>query len=129
MSGEEAAVVIYGAGGHGKVVLDALERSGRQVVGFADDDATRVGTQFCGYPVALLGSNAFGGAVEIVVAIGDGELRAVSTAKVMESGFGLAIAIQATSESATGHSWAWGPPSSPVSKSVPARPWVQDPSW
>jgi UDP-perosamine 4-acetyltransferase len=93
MSGEEAAVVIYGAGGHGKVVLDALERSGRQVVGFADDDATRVGTQFCGYPVALLGSNAFGGAVEIVVAIGDGELRAVSTAKVMESGFGLAIAI------------------------------------
>lgn len=93
MGGAEASVVIYGAGGHGKVVLDVLERGGRRVVGFADDDAGRVGSRFCGYPVSPLSRDELGDDVEVVVAIGDAELRAAATARVSELGFRLATAV------------------------------------
>ncbi len=85
--------MIYGAGGHGKVVLDALEQGGFRVAGFADDDAERRGNPFCGYPVTVLDSAKFGEDVEVVVAIGDGELRAELTAKILASGYRLATVI------------------------------------
>lgn len=87
-------MLIYGAGGHGKVVLDALERSGRQVAGFLDDDAARGAADFCGYAVVTGLENAeFGAQVEVVVAIGDGELRSQVTDRVIEGGYTLATAI------------------------------------
>ncbi|MEA3493470.1 MAG: acetyltransferase [Candidatus Margulisiibacteriota bacterium] len=36
-------IYIYGSGGHGKVVLDILLESGREVAGFLDDNAERKG--------------------------------------------------------------------------------------
>jgi sugar O-acyltransferase (sialic acid O-acetyltransferase NeuD family) len=45
-------VLIVGAGGHGKVVLDALLAEGQgQVVGFIDDDKQKLGQDVLGFPV------------------------------------------------------------------------------
>lgn len=45
-------LVIWGAGGHAKVVLDTARASDRfRSVSFLDDDRTRAGSTFCGYPV------------------------------------------------------------------------------
>lgn len=88
------AVLIYGAGGHGKVVLDALERSGRTVAGFIDDDAARDGTEYCGYPVAsATARQRLGDEIEVVVALGDAARRGEVVARVLEWGLPLATAI------------------------------------
>jgi sugar O-acyltransferase (sialic acid O-acetyltransferase NeuD family) len=92
--GEAKPIVIYGAGGHGKVVLDALERGGRRVVGFVDDDSSRAGGEHCGLPVfASLGTARVGDGVDMIVAIGDPVQRERTTARVLENGWALAVAV------------------------------------
>jgi UDP-perosamine 4-acetyltransferase len=88
-------VVIYGAGGHGKVVADVLERDPAiEVIGWLDDDPRRVGAAFFGHPV-------LGGLAEVprllargvghaVVAIGDNPSRE-RLARVL-AGHGMAFA-------------------------------------
>jgi len=49
-------LILFGAGGHAKVVLDALLRSGRDVVGLIDDDPAATGRLVLGLPV--LGTRA-----------------------------------------------------------------------
>lgn len=44
-------VIIVGAGGHGRVVADALQAAGRSVLGFTDNDPSAWGTTPCGAPV------------------------------------------------------------------------------
>lgn len=45
-------IVIFGAGGHAKVVIDAIEMEGRYEIAFlADADIALVGTTLQGYPV------------------------------------------------------------------------------
>lgn len=46
-----SAVIIVGAGGHGRVVADALHCAGIPVLGFTDPDATLHGTLVEGFPV------------------------------------------------------------------------------
>ena len=47
-----AKVVVYGAGGHGKVILDILERDDSvQIEGLVDDDASKADGKFFGYPI------------------------------------------------------------------------------
>jgi acetyltransferase EpsM len=88
------AVVIYGAGGHGKVVLDVLERSGYEIVGFVDDDRARAGTAHCGYPIFADPREAGSGrALEMIVAIGDPNLREQVTERALALGFPLATAV------------------------------------
>lgn len=43
-------VIIIGAGGHGKVLADAIMQSGDRVLGFLDDDVS-LPSQVCGIPV------------------------------------------------------------------------------
>ena len=93
MSGAARAVLIYGAGGHGKVVLDALECSGRRVVGFVDDDASRAGGEHCGYRIFAWPAAEAGEDVEFIVAIGDGEKRRQVTERVLGLRRQLATAI------------------------------------
>jgi sugar O-acyltransferase (sialic acid O-acetyltransferase NeuD family) len=71
---------VYGAGGHGKVVLDILERDDRvQIEGLVDDDPTRAGGELFGY--RILGSGEalrrirMSGVTGAIVAIGDNETR------------------------------------------------------
>lgn len=90
-------VLIYGAGGHGKVVLDALERSGRAVAGFVDDAAERASGEYCGYrvyPGAELPDVV--GDREVVVAIGDASRRASLTARLDSWGVAAATVIHPT---------------------------------
>jgi len=73
-----AAMVIVGAGGHGRVVADVCRSAGRLVAGFLDPAAER-GTRIDGFPV--LGSDerladpTFVASHEFCVAVGDPELR------------------------------------------------------
>jgi sugar O-acyltransferase (sialic acid O-acetyltransferase NeuD family) len=91
---ETRPVVIYGAGGHGKVVLDALERSGRQIACFVDDDPGRAGGEHCGHSVFLApGEWDEVRRVEFVVAIGNAVDRQRASARVEELGLELATVI------------------------------------
>jgi sugar O-acyltransferase (sialic acid O-acetyltransferase NeuD family) len=91
---EPGPVVIYGAGGHGKVVLDALERAGRHIAGFVDDDPGRAGGEHCGHSVvAAPGEWGAGRRVEFVVAIGDAADRQRASYRVEQLGYDLATVV------------------------------------
>lgn len=45
------AIIVIGAGGHGRVVADALLRAGEPVAGFVDSDAAKHGRSIAGLPV------------------------------------------------------------------------------
>lgn len=67
-------IVVYGAGGHGKVVLDAILRLGQQPRLF-DDDRTKYGEWLLGIPVespSLLSEDDF---CRVHVAIGSNSIR------------------------------------------------------
>jgi len=94
-------VVIIGAGGHGRVVLDIL-RLGRQfnVVAFLDADAARTNTVVGGVTVLggvnllprLRKQNVKGA----IVAIGDNRVRRSYAQQVTQAGFDLISAIHAS---------------------------------
>jgi UDP-N-acetylbacillosamine N-acetyltransferase len=91
-------LIIIGAGGHGKVVLDILQASGKhRVVGFLDADATLAGTEVNGVPVLgpinqvsrLRQQKIKGG----IIAIGDNRVRVSYAALLVEHGVELISAI------------------------------------
>ncbi len=47
----EKAVIIIGAGGHARVLLDTLLLTDTKVIGFLDNDISLTGERFCGIPV------------------------------------------------------------------------------
>ena len=74
MSKEKDKVFIFGAGGHGKVILDILLESGIEVTGFLDDDKNKIGQDILGFKV--LGNLSYvdkGG--KIALGIGDNRIR------------------------------------------------------
>lgn len=91
-------VLIVGAGGHGKVVLDILRESGKHTpVGFIDADATLAGTSIGGLSVfgpanqlPKLRAKKIGGAI---IAIGDNHARLSYAKMLAEQGFDLVSAI------------------------------------
>ncbi len=91
-------VVIIGAGGHGKVVLDILRAAGQfQPVGFVDADIRLAGTKVGGVPV-LGPSNVLPKlrqqrVAHAIVAIGDNRTRQRYLAAIEAEGFELVSAI------------------------------------
>src|SRR5689334_10642189 len=81
-------LLIWGAGGHGKVVLDVARSTGRfEGTFFIDDDAGREGTSFCGCKVlARLDALERFPKGAFVVAIGDNQMRARRFLHAVESG-------------------------------------------
>lgn len=75
MAGKKVA--IFGAGGHGKVILDILWESGAEVAGFLDDDPRKAGAVVCGHKV--LGGFAYlegkTGSLSLALGIGDNKIR------------------------------------------------------
>lgn len=73
------AVVLYGAGGHGRVVLDAAQRAGLSVALVLDDDKTREGNSWMNLPVhhaeTWLNRLSHPDSQRIVIAIGDNRIR------------------------------------------------------
>jgi len=90
-------LVIFGAGGHAKVVIDAVMRQGRFDVAFlADSDAARVGSVILGYPVReeAEGFAALAAGVKYgIIAIGDNATRRRIAEMVRRNGLTLAKVI------------------------------------
>jgi sugar O-acyltransferase (sialic acid O-acetyltransferase NeuD family) len=97
---EAQGVLIYGAGGHGLVVLDAaLRQPGLRVVGIVDDDLARRGERILGVEVlgdgSILSESRFR-SCRVVVAIGDPEARAAVAARVEAVGLGFVAIVHPT---------------------------------
>ena len=91
-------LIVFGASGHAKVVIDIVERQGEfEIVGLLDDDLNRRGERFFGYPV--LGTRAELPALlsaqlrHAIVAIGDNGGRAAVAAIMAQQGWRFATAI------------------------------------
>lgn len=84
--------VIFGAGGHGKVILDILKRNNIEIIGFLDDDKSKVNTEFQNYPI--LGGVQYCGSEESIlgdkfqgiVALGDNKNREKVLTKLLKFG-------------------------------------------
>jgi sugar O-acyltransferase (sialic acid O-acetyltransferase NeuD family) len=85
------ALVVYGAGGHGKVVADVARTAGYEVVAFLDDDPVRIGPAVMGLPVwrwsALLGDDASRDRYVVALGIGDNGARQSIHQRVRQEGF------------------------------------------
>lgn len=90
-------IFVFGASGHSKVVIDAIEKQGLYQIGFlVDDNPALMETHFYGYPV-------IGGKQELraarnqirsgIVAIGDNRARNFVASWLTENGFELVSAI------------------------------------
>ena len=97
-------VVLYGAGGHGKVVADMVEKQGKfSIAGFIDDRKT--GNAF-GYPILGTGADLarlFGrGIRRAIVSIGDGKTRKEKHRLVLKAGLELAAIVHPSAQTARG---------------------------
>jgi sugar O-acyltransferase (sialic acid O-acetyltransferase NeuD family) len=91
-------LVIYGSGGHGKVVADAAGAAGWDVRGFADDNPAKAGAAVLNVPVLAIGFAAgvaycrrHGAAV--VVALGDNRARRRVFSALVDAGITPATII------------------------------------
>ncbi len=65
-------LILFGAGGHCKVVIDAIERCNeREIRGILDDDERRWGTEHYEYPIIGGRNSTLPPDCEVVIAIGD----------------------------------------------------------
>lgn len=92
-------VLIYGASGYGKVILDILEKTPDvEVAGFFDTDEAKDGRKFCGYLVRHASEEALkqareGGVEYATISIGDGDERAKIASRLSEKGFKFFTAV------------------------------------
>jgi len=86
------AVVVVGAGGHGKVVCDVLRSMGEDVAGFCDDGKAR-GDLVLGLPV--LGDTAWleGAPARVALGIGDNLRRKLIAERLETAGCTLVTAV------------------------------------
>lgn len=88
------ALVIVGAGGHGKVVLDAARAGGWQVAGFLDS-VNPAGTRILDAPVlgneASLTDRDLLARHAVIVAIGDQDARRRLSVRILQAGGTLAV--------------------------------------
>jgi len=89
-------VFCYGASGHGKVVADIIAFSGMDLLGFVDDDGTKVGTRIGGIPVigtAAALPDLMAHRAAAIVTIGSNQVRMAKAKELERFGFKLATAI------------------------------------
>ncbi|MEA3345407.1 MAG: acetyltransferase [Chloroflexota bacterium] len=107
MADTRAKIVVYGAGGHAKVVLDILEREGRyRIAGLIDDDPCREGEEFFGHRILGSGESLEGlrraGVGGAIVAIGDNETRCQLALEVEAIGLQLITAVHPAAQISRG---------------------------
>lgn len=71
---EAKSVIIIGAGGHGKVIADIIQKSGDRIVGFLDDNPC-IGANFIGFPMLGTVDDYKKFDNEFVIAIGNATIR------------------------------------------------------
>lgn len=87
-------VIIFGAGGHGRVVLDILIESKANVLGFIDDDKAKIGQKIRGFSV--LGDFSYlekKNSVILALGIGNNVIREKIFKKAKNIGISLISAI------------------------------------
>lgn len=93
-------LLVYGAGGHGKVVADVGRSAGFDVVGFIDDDPERQRSGVWGLPVTswarLLAERASVAGTWIALGIGDNEAREHCHGRLLAAGFEVATLLHAS---------------------------------
>jgi sugar O-acyltransferase (sialic acid O-acetyltransferase NeuD family) len=99
-------LLVYGAGGHAKVVIDIIERAGQyDIAGLLDDDQALHGQEVFGYRVLgaleqLDGDRNQG--CHLIVALGSNELRLHVSDLVGKAGYGFATAVHPSAQIARG---------------------------
>ena len=85
-------IIVYGAGGHGKVVADILLARGQAILGFIDDSKP-AGTTVLG--LSVLGGSAWltTNAARVALGIGDNDARARCAAECSAQNHEIVIAI------------------------------------
>lgn len=96
--GSGKRLIVYGAGGHGKVVADAAVVSGWQLMGVGDADRAKDGTSILGVPVRACEPEEAAGwcndlGARIVVAIGSNDLRAAAFDRLRRAGAQVATIV------------------------------------
>ncbi len=91
-------IIVYGASGHAKVLLDILERvSEYEIVGLIDDNPELAGEEVFGHRVLggreILGEVKNLGVEAGIVGIGDNKIRGALANRVLEHGLELISAI------------------------------------
>lgn len=89
---EERPLVVFGAGGHGKVVADVLLAAGERVAGFVDDGRP-AGSIVMGLPVLGGASWLAANAARVALGVGDNRARARVAEACADIGADLATAI------------------------------------
>src|ERR1700731_4166384 len=102
MGNNKRRVIVWGAGGHGKVIVDALLACNCwEVIGILDDDERKVGQRILGIPVVGSG----GGVARLVdelnvgivaMGIGDNYMRDLKFREIRECGLKPANVIHPT---------------------------------
>jgi len=88
------ALVIVGASGHAKVVIDIVEKEGRYLIAhLLDDNRALHGKTFFGYRVAGSAADISGEKPLALVAIGDNGARQRIASRLREKGVGFASAV------------------------------------
>ena len=87
-------VVVYGTGGHGKVVAESLSASGRMPIGFIDDNPALLGKIVMGLPVFVADEwlRSHPGS-EVALGIGNSHARDRAAQRIKSHGCRLLIAI------------------------------------
>ncbi len=77
-------IFIYGGGGHGKVVIETLERhfGAKRIGGVFDDDPQKAGSAFFGYTIIGTIKDYKGQISNLILAIGNNETRKNKAAEV-----------------------------------------------
>src|SRR5437764_1433393 len=90
-------VLVFGAGGHGKVVADVGRSAGFDIVAFIDDDEGRRKSTFLGLPVLswrqILSERETYGSASIALGVGDNGARQRCHARILAEGFATATLI------------------------------------
>jgi len=92
---DKPALVVIGASGHAKVVIDIVEREGRYAIShLLDDNQALHGKTFFGYRVAGAAADIGGSEKPLaIVAIGDNGVRQRIASALRDSGIELARAV------------------------------------
>jgi UDP-N-acetylbacillosamine N-acetyltransferase len=91
-------LLVFGCGGHGRVVADAALAAGLRVLGFADDDRSSRGDVVLGLPVSAIGIEEAAAlcnehSADLVLAIGDNRRRAHMFERALVLGLRMATIV------------------------------------
>jgi sugar O-acyltransferase (sialic acid O-acetyltransferase NeuD family) len=95
-------ILIYGASGHGKVIIDIIAKQGNnKIVGLIDDNPQMLRQNFCGYPVLggfdVLREPGYQN-YKLILAIGNNNSRKGLWERIMPLGYELICAVHPSAQ-------------------------------